>query len=203
MLPGPGHVIQGSKPAPTVQSSGYLEKGPVCGVQGENSWRARSGSVACGEWRNGNEGRGGDSSWKEKGALLGGGEAKKRWGCTEARLVAPVLAPRHQQSLGAPGPLPLDPHHETQEPQSQVYCWQQSTVTLSQGTATVRGASGVMAESNVGAEIEAWFPGAHVPSRLSEVQGSVSLLSLVWTILGIVSGWVCPEQERRVPESLG
>lgn len=23
----------------------------------------------------------------------GGGEAKKRWGCTEARLVAPVLAP--------------------------------------------------------------------------------------------------------------
>lgn len=92
--------------------------------------------------------------------------------------MAPVLAPCYQQPLGSPGPLPLDPHHETQEPQSQVYCRQQSTVTLSQGTATVRGAGGVVTESKVGAEIEAWSPGAHVPSRLSEVQGSVSLPSV-------------------------
>lgn len=68
------------------------------------------------------------------------------------------------------------------------------------GHSHCEGADGVVAESKVGAEVQAWSPGARVPSRLSESK-EVSV-HLVWPFLGIVSGWVYPEQERRVLESL-
>lgn len=56
-----------------------------------------------------------------------------------------------------------------------------------------------MAESKVGAEVKAWSPGLCPlpPLWVRKCQST-----WVWTILGVVSGWVCPGQEWKVPESL-
>lgn len=67
-------------------------------------------SIACGEWRSGTRGCGGDHSWEEKGAPRPGVGGRKEGAMG-----------MHRGCAGGPSPWPLpptpspDPHHESPE----------------------------------------------------------------------------------------